>query len=138
MSLRNWVASAFPNSVANIVDDCLLQDQQEEPSSSGSSSTTIDISSSSSSISYGSRGRDARHSGVGGESREGEEQRLRCLVAVLELGLICSSESLKDRPDMAEVAAKLMKIRDCLGKMSKDYVARHDHVHPYGNALWQP
>lgn len=108
VNLRSWVASAFPNAVADLVDDCILQEQPEEPGSRSTSSSTIFNSSGSRSIGGPNI---AGRGGDGGESKDMEQQRQQCLVAMLELGLTCSSESLKERPDMVEVAAKLKKIR---------------------------
>ncbi|MQL87656.1 hypothetical protein Taro_020204 [Colocasia esculenta] len=107
VNLRSWVASAFPDGVEDLVEDCLLQDQTEEPSiRSSSSSSAIINRNGDNSI----RSPNAARKSAGEERVDKKQRRLRCLVAVLELGLTCSSESLKDRLDMVEVVAKLKKI----------------------------
>ncbi|MQL87660.1 hypothetical protein Taro_020201 [Colocasia esculenta] len=111
VNLRSWVASALPDGVEDLVEDCLLQDQTEEPSirsrSSSSSSSAIINRNGDNSIRSPNA---ARKSAGDQECVDKEQRRQRSLVAMLELGLTCSSESLKDRLDMVEVVAKLKKI----------------------------
>ncbi|XP_078439794.1 uncharacterized protein LOC144710020 [Wolffia australiana] len=88
MNLRQWVDEELQRGVEGVVDAQLLEEEEEEEEDGETSE---------------SRGHYlttiSRHD---------------CLSAVIELGLWCSAESPKERPDMTDVAAMMKKIRNDL------------------------
>ncbi|XP_057831357.1 probable LRR receptor-like serine/threonine-protein kinase At3g47570 [Cryptomeria japonica] len=72
MSLQNWVRSAFPNRLAEIVDSELLRDVNE--------------------------------------NMEDNE----CLISFIHAGLLCSSESPRERPSLRDVAKGLERLKTSL------------------------
>ncbi|TYI85168.1 hypothetical protein E1A91_D05G420900v1 [Gossypium mustelinum] len=87
LSLHNFVKSTLPEQITEIIDPTLLQQRDTR-------GTIANIT---------------RNRNILGNGRH-----LQCLVSILKIGLICSSESPSDRMDMNDVVTKLCSIRDKL------------------------
>ncbi|TYH74833.1 hypothetical protein ES332_D05G430700v1, partial [Gossypium tomentosum] len=87
LSLHNFVKSTLPERITEIIDPILLQQRVTR-------GTTANIT---------------RNRNILGNGRH-----LQCLISILKIGLICSSESPSERMDMNDVVAKLCSIRDKL------------------------
>ena len=62
-----------------------------------------------------------------GKDEEGDcgESMIRCLVSVFKLGLLCSEESEKDRPTIAEAVRALTLTRDALVQPKETFLPAH-------------
>ncbi|KAB2032899.1 hypothetical protein ES319_D05G410100v1 [Gossypium barbadense] len=87
LSLHNFVKSTLPERITEIIDPILLQQRVTR-------GTTANIT---------------RNRNILGNGRH-----LQCLISILKIGLICSSESPSERMDMNDVVTKLCSIRDKL------------------------
>ncbi|TYH74847.1 hypothetical protein ES332_D05G431800v1 [Gossypium tomentosum] len=87
LSLHNFVKSTLPEQITEIIDPTLLQQRDTR-------GTIANIT---------------RNRNILGNGRH-----LQCLISILKIGLICSSESPSDRMDMNDVVTKLCSIRDKL------------------------
>lgn len=82
LSLRQWVFDAFPARLVDVVDHKLLQD--EKTNGIGDIGTALDVSS---------------------------NMLDRCIVSIVELGLLCSSDLPEKRVSIIEVVKKLHKVK---------------------------
>uniref|UniRef100_A0A0E0CKY6 non-specific serine/threonine protein kinase n=1 Tax=Oryza meridionalis TaxID=40149 RepID=A0A0E0CKY6_9ORYZ len=82
LSLRQWVFDAFPARLVDVVDHKLLQD--EKTNGIGDIETALDVSS---------------------------NMLDRCIVSIVELGLLCSSDLPEKRVSIIEVVKKLHKVK---------------------------
>nr|XP_034604753.1 receptor kinase-like protein Xa21 isoform X2 [Setaria viridis] len=93
-SLRQWVLDAFPTRIAEVIDPVLLQEEKA--------------------YGFGAMG---TCSNAGSTSTNTLD---RCMVSMVELGLLCSSESPDIRIPMNEVVNKLKKIRTGYNSLSDE------------------
>ncbi|KAF0934745.1 hypothetical protein E2562_028334 [Oryza meyeriana var. granulata] len=82
LSLRQWVFDAFPTRLVDVIDQKLLQDERRN--GIGDIGTAFDVSS---------------------------NMLDRCLVSIVELGLLCSSDLPEKRISIMEVVKKLQKVK---------------------------
>lgn len=83
LNLREWINQAFPSSIADVVDQKLLQG-------------------------HGIRHRDCN----GNMALEGSSHNSNtCLQCIVKLGLLCTKESPEERTTMSDAVAKLKKIK---------------------------
>lgn len=80
-NLQNFVETALPSQVLEIVDQSLLSNEE---------TLEADLESCS----------------------NGRQEQTECLIAVLQVGLMCSKENPRDRMKMEEAIAELISIRD--------------------------
>ncbi|XP_017629095.1 receptor kinase-like protein Xa21 [Gossypium arboreum] len=87
VSLHNFVKSTLPEQITEIIDPILLQQR----------------------VTRGTIANITPNRNILGNGRH-----LQCLISILKIGLICSSESPSERMDMSDVVTKLCSIRDKL------------------------
>ncbi|XP_016728340.2 probable LRR receptor-like serine/threonine-protein kinase At3g47570 [Gossypium hirsutum] len=87
LSLNNFVKTALPDQVVEIIDPVLLQENVR-----GGTAAYITLN----------------------ENNLGNDIHLQCLNSIFEIGLTCSTESPSERMDMSNVITKLCSIRDKL------------------------
>ncbi|TYG51690.1 hypothetical protein ES288_D10G280000v1 [Gossypium darwinii] len=87
LSLNNFVKTALPDRVVEIIDPVLLQENVR-----GGTAAYITLN----------------------ENNLGNDIHLQCLNSIFEIGLTCSTESPSERMDMSNVITKLCSIRDKL------------------------
>ncbi|MBA0571423.1 hypothetical protein Golob_004998, partial [Gossypium lobatum] len=85
LSLHNFVKTALPERMIEIIDPILLQERVKQ-------GTIIGIT-------------------LGGNIIE-NDRFLQCMNSILEIGLTCSTESPSERVDMCDVVTELCSIRD--------------------------
>ncbi|XP_012454488.1 probable LRR receptor-like serine/threonine-protein kinase At3g47570 [Gossypium raimondii] len=85
LSLHNFVKTALPERMIEIIDPILLQERVKQ-------GTITDIT-------------------LGGNIIE-NDRCLQCMNSILEIGLTCSTESPSERVDMCDVVTELCSIRD--------------------------
>ncbi|TYG51750.1 hypothetical protein ES288_D10G285000v1 [Gossypium darwinii] len=85
LSLHNFVKTALPERMIEIIDPILLQERVKQ-------GTITDIT-------------------LGGNIIE-NDKFLQCMNSILEIGLTCSTESPSERVDMCDVVTELCSIRD--------------------------
>ncbi|KAI8570751.1 hypothetical protein RHMOL_Rhmol01G0061000 [Rhododendron molle] len=89
LTLHKFAKMAPPESMESIFDPTLIPKGQI-----GEASTSI--------------------SGVGHQSSVNSHKILECLISLLQVGIACSEEQAKDRPDINEVVTNLHKIKNIL------------------------
>lgn len=104
LSIHQFTAMAFPNRVMDIVDTSLLLIETDEDNDDDKYSNDIQARPI------------AGHKDIGQVNARGLEE---CLVSVMQVGLLCSAISPKERILMNVVVNKMNAIRDSYLKLTK-------------------